>query len=121
MTDVHTMHVFIPLLIMLSGVVQFRTSWQKDHAGGSSFPASPSTFDIYMDLHAQTQTIAAALADGDTFKFWIQAYDIIGVFKEESVLIHADSSGPLIEDLWLTREDRLDLAVHNVLELNEMT
>lgn len=103
------------------GVVQFKTTWQKDHAGGSTFPASPSNFQIFNDLHAQTQTIPAGIQDGDSFKFWIQAHDVVGSYKEEGVLIHVDSSPPLIKDLWLTREDRLKLAVHNIQELSEMT
>lgn len=74
-----------------------------------------------MDIYAQTQTIAAALVDGDTFRFSIRAYDIMGVFMEENVLINADSSAPMIEDLWLTRNDRLELTVHSAQELNEMT
>ena len=59
--------------------------------------------------------------DGDTLTFWVRAYDIRSEYDEESVTFHVDSSPPIIENLWLTKDHILNLSVHGIDELSQMT
>ena len=69
----------------------------------------------------QSHTINPTLSDGDTVRFWVRAYDVRSEFLEENVTVHIDTSKPVIQNLWLTKGDRLNVSVHHVEELKEMT
>ena len=58
--------------------------------------------------------------DGDSVKVWIRATDLMGKTKTESVLVHVDSSPAVIQDVWLSRNGRMQLAVHNSVDLFDM-
>ena len=57
--------------------------------------------------------------DGDSVRVWVKAYDIIGNTVTDSVLVHIDSSPPVIEDVWLVRHGVGQLAVHHTKDLSE--
>ncbi|XP_067663255.1 uncharacterized protein [Haliotis asinina] len=105
----------------VQGIARFLSSYKVGHHGGSSITSPPShNLFISQGLH-QSQTITPSLVDGDTVRFWVRAYDIRSEFLEEHVTVHIDASPPVIEDLWLTRGDRLNISVHSAEEFSEMT
>ena len=58
--------------------------------------------------------------DGDSVRVYVKAFDVMGNTAEDNVLVHIDSSPPLIHDVWLTRDGEKQLAVHNSIDLFEM-
>ncbi|KAK3581576.1 hypothetical protein CHS0354_031922 [Potamilus streckersoni] len=73
------------------------------------------------NLLAEETFISEILEDGERINIWVRAYDAIRVYVDDFVYATADSSPPIIQNLWLTRGSFLNVAVHNVLELNAMT
>lgn len=59
--------------------------------------------------------------DGKDVTFFIRGYDIMGSFIEDNVTIWIDKSSPVVENLWLTRGDFVNISVHNVTQLEELT
>jgi hypothetical protein len=51
----------------------------------------------------------------------VKATDVIGGSNNDTIVIFRDATPPLIEDLWLTRGERLNVSVHHVDELTKMT
>ncbi|XP_071082513.1 uncharacterized protein [Haliotis cracherodii] len=105
----------------VQGIVEYRAAFLIDHSGGSSILFPPPDADFQGQGLTQHQTVKPVLVDGDTVRFWVRAYDIRRELLEESVTVHVDTSPPVIENLWLTRGDRLNISVHRVEEFNEMT
>ncbi|XP_041351011.1 uncharacterized protein LOC121369994 [Gigantopelta aegis] len=103
------------------GIVKFTTSYKKDHEGGSTFTSSPVNNDFTDQSLSETQTVRPTLEDGDTLMFWVRAYDVRDMYFEENVTVHIDTSPPVIENLWLTKVDRLNISVHDVEEFNKIT
>ncbi|KAK3801475.1 hypothetical protein RRG08_010055 [Elysia crispata] len=105
------------------GIVSFTTSYSKDHSGGATL-SLPSTgnFVTESDLD-QTRTFDPSVVDGDTVRFWVRAYDLrdYSYSYTESVTVHTDTSPPVIENLWLTQQNYLQLYVHDSLDLAGMT
>ena len=50
----------------------------------------------------------------------IRASDITDTFADDFVTVKTDLSPPIIENLWLTRGDRLNISVHNVEDLTNL-
>ena len=57
--------------------------------------------------------------DGDSVRIWVQASDVMGNTAADYVLVHVDSSPPIIEDVWLERHGIGELAVHSFKDLSE--
>ena len=70
---------------------------------------------------AQDTFISEVLEDGERINIWVRAYDAVRAYIDDFVYATADSSPPIIQNLWLTRGNFLNVAVHNLLELNQMT
>jgi hypothetical protein len=51
----------------------------------------------------------------------VQAYDILGNYNDETVTVYRDATPPIIENLWLTRGDRLNVSVHSLEDFTKMT
>ncbi len=108
---------------ILSAIVEYKTAFEIDHAGGDTITTVPQDSEFTSRGLDQSQTISPTLVDGDTLHYWIRAFDVRGASEslEKDVVVHFDTSPPIIENLWLTRGDRLNLAVHYIEELSEMT
>ncbi|KAL4221421.1 hypothetical protein ACF0H5_019679 [Mactra antiquata] len=59
--------------------------------------------------------------DGKRIVFTVRTYDVMGVYNEDTVTVMIDTSYPIIENLWLTEENYLNISVHNILEINKLT
>ncbi|XP_041351012.1 uncharacterized protein LOC121369995 [Gigantopelta aegis] len=103
------------------GIVKFTTSFKIDHKGGSTFTSTPVDEDFTDQSLSETQTVRPTLEDGDTFMFWVRAYDVRDTYFAENVTVHIDTSPPVIENLWLTKGDRLNISVHDIEEFNKLT
>ncbi|XP_046571088.1 LOW QUALITY PROTEIN: uncharacterized protein LOC124279320 [Haliotis rubra] len=104
----------------VQGIVAVKYAYEVDHEGGTSIGTVPGDSNFSSLYLNQSHTISPPLVDGDTLHYWIRAYDIREEYLEETVTVHIDTSPPIIENLWLTRGDRLNVSVHNVDEFNQM-
>ncbi|XP_022103295.1 uncharacterized protein LOC110986023 [Acanthaster planci] len=105
------------------GVTQFRVFYDIDHSGGRTTVAvSDGNSDNWRNEATSTQaTYYLRLVDGDSIRFWVEARDLAGHSVRDSVLVHTDSSPPIIEDFWLVRDGEVNLAIHNSDDLHEMS
>ena len=67
----------------------------------------------------QNETIKLDIprVDADSIRIWIRAYDVMNNTKVDSVLVHVDSTPPIVQDVWFTRFGRTHLAVRHTTEL----
>ncbi|XP_038062737.1 uncharacterized protein LOC119733220 [Patiria miniata] len=105
------------------GVTEFRVVHDIDHSGGrTTVIVSDDNSDHWSSEGTNTQaTYDLTLVDGDSIRFWVEARDLAGHFVRDSVLVHADSSPPVIENFWLVRDGEVNLAVHNSKDLDKMS
>ena len=68
-------------------------------------------------LQSEKMTIDVPRVDGDSVRVWVRATDVMGNTKIDDVLVHVDSSPPVIQDVSLSRHGRTQLAVHNSVDL----
>ena len=73
------------------------------------------------ELYDQQETLSVVWADGDRLNMTVVAYDVLGKTNQESVTVYRDATPPVINNLWLTKGDRLNISVHSLEEFNEMT
>jgi len=75
-----------------------------------------------LDSQLKDQFVSLTIdwADGDKLNVTVQAYDILGEFKEETMEVYRDATPPVIENLWLTRGDRVNVSVHRIEDFTEM-
>ncbi|KAI8509825.1 hypothetical protein Bbelb_122530 [Branchiostoma belcheri] len=58
--------------------------------------------------------------DGDSVRLWVKAFDVVGNSVQEEVLLHVDSSPPVVQNFWLNRHGVPALAVHHSSDLFTM-
>ncbi|XP_053388676.1 uncharacterized protein LOC128551785, partial [Mercenaria mercenaria] len=59
--------------------------------------------------------------DGKRLTYFIRGVDAVGQYAEDNVTVMIDLSPPKIQNLWLTKGDLVNISVHSVLELKELT
>lgn len=59
--------------------------------------------------------------DGARLDITVRAFDILDEYMDETISVYKDSSPPIIENLWLTRGERVNVSVHNVEDFTLMT
>lgn len=50
----------------------------------------------------------------------VRASDIVGAYADDFTEVKVDMSPPIIEDLWLTVGNRLNISIHNVADLTKL-
>ncbi|XP_038051051.1 uncharacterized protein LOC119724185 [Patiria miniata] len=82
------------------GVRKFRVFSDVDHSGGRTINnASDDKSDHWNHVGVYTNAfVFRRLVDGDSIRLWVEARDIAGHYVRDSVLVHVDSSPPVIED-----------------------
>lgn len=78
-------------------------------------------FTSVSSIKAQGNQLNLPWSDGNKLDVTVRAIDVLGKYLDESVTVYRDATPPLIEDLWLTRGDRLNVSVHRVEDFAEMT
>ena len=101
---------------LFPGIVNFKykTSLTDDTGELDSQEAFVSNIEQYKELSVPWK-------DGNKLEFTVYAIDIMGEQNSEKVTVYKDSSHPVVEDLWLTKGDRLNISVHSVEDFKEMT
>lgn len=80
----------------VNGIVKYTISWSLNDEK-NSLP-----FEV-PDFQNQTFCENHSLRDGDRITFTVTPIDIVGNVYSESRSVHIDRSGPLIQNVWLTK------------------
>ncbi|XP_062608961.1 uncharacterized protein LOC134270731 [Saccostrea cucullata] len=91
------------------GIVRYDVAYYN----GKDQQVAPSYRDQNLKFNETEQTIAldSALEDGRSLSVWVKAYDVLGNANEERLVLHYDSSKPLVQSLELKRNvgtDKMD-------------
>lgn len=81
----------------------------------SSFPLT-----LVPSVYSETSTQNVTWEDGDQLVVNIRAFDLLDNYRDETVIAYKDSTSPIISNLWLTKGNRINIAVHDLEEFNEM-
>lgn len=87
---------------------------------GSSVKDSRA-FKSVRNIKDESEYLNLVWSDGDRADITVRAVDIFDKTLDETVIIYKDATPPVIENLWLTRGDRLNISVHSVEDFAEMT
>lgn len=102
--------------IFFTGIVKFDIA--HDVYGPSN--KSSSSFTLVSDVYAEMAVQNVAWDDGDKLIVTIRAYDLLENYRDEIISVYKDATPPIISNLWLTKGDRINIAVHSVKEFNDM-
>ena len=69
----------------------------------------------------QSGTIDVTWDDGNRLDITVRAFDIFEKFAEDTITVFKDTSPPRIDNLWLSRGDRMNISVHNIEDFTKMT
>ena len=58
--------------------------------------------------------------DGIKLDIQVRAIDITGGYADDFMTVKMDSSPPIVEDLWLTRGDTVNISVHYIEDLTKL-
>lgn len=98
------------------GIVKFEIG--HDVYGTSLKTSSPLT--NVPSVYSETATQNVDWDDGDQLVVNVRAFDFFDNYRDENVTAYRDSTPPIISNLWLTKGDRVNIAVHSVEEFMEM-
>ncbi|XP_078334035.1 uncharacterized protein LOC111124258 [Crassostrea virginica] len=98
--------------------VDFKVAYNITDASGS---VDSQDFTSVSDISKQGNRLNLPWTDGNKLDVTVRAIDVLGKYLDESVTVYRDATPPLIEDLWLTRGDRLNVSVHRIEDFREMT
>ncbi|KAI8519531.1 hypothetical protein Bbelb_027880 [Branchiostoma belcheri] len=102
------------------GVTKVETAFAVDHSGGRSITSPPNTWTTVPDVRAEGVDLDIPRVDGDSVRLWVRAYDVVGNSVQEEILLHVDSSPPVVQNFWLNRHGVPALAVHHSSDLFTM-
>ncbi|XP_066299084.1 uncharacterized protein [Branchiostoma lanceolatum] len=102
------------------GIMKVETVFAVDHAGGRNITTPPNTWTMVADVTPQRVDLDITRVDGDSVRLWLRAYDILDNFVQEKVLLHVDSSPPVVQNFWLNRHGVPALAVQHSSDLYTM-
>jgi hypothetical protein len=98
----------------IHGIVNFTYSVSRENANIYTNKAVSNVLDESICLSIP------AINDGDNISFSITANDISWNSLTESIYHYIDSSPPLIENAWLTKNGKSQLFVHSTTDLSKM-
>lgn len=73
------------------------------------------------DIYDQHDILTLNWADGDRLTTTIKALDVLGESNQDTIIVYRDATPPIIQNLWLTRDNRLNISVHRIEDFTEMT
>ncbi|XP_052083679.1 uncharacterized protein LOC127721009 [Mytilus californianus] len=106
----------IEMVPNVKGIVKFDIA--HDVYGPSNKSSSP--FTLVSDVYAEMAVQNVAWDDGNKLIVTIRAIDLLENYRDEIVTVYKDATPPIISNLWLTKGDRINIAVHSVEEFNDM-
>ena len=72
-------------------------------------------------IHNQYDILPLNWIDGDRLTTTVKAIDVLGMSNQDTIVAYRDATPPIIENLWLTRGDRVNIYVHRIEDFNQMT
>ena len=78
-------------------------------------------FKSVLDIQEESEYLNLVWSDGDRADITVRAVDIFNKTLDETVTVYRDATPPIIENLWLTRGDRLNISVHSLEDFAKMT
>ena len=106
------------------GVTRLFYTMVIDQEGGSSEQSltQPVVFPFESDdLGIFAVEISTDVDDGDSIRIWFQAIDFKFQEQFDSVLVHVDSSPPVLQNLWLEWDGVTGLALHGTETLLDLS
>ena len=103
---------------LFSACVVFKVAYNVTDTSGR---VDSQDFTSVSDISKQGTRLNLPWSDGNKLDVTVRAIDVLGKYLDESVTVYRDATPPLIEDLWLTRGDRLNVSVHRIEDFTEMT
>ncbi|XP_061176007.1 uncharacterized protein LOC133184958 [Saccostrea echinata] len=102
----------------MEGCVDFKVQFNVYNESGlkDSRPLSSVS-----DISTESETVKMDWSDGDKAVITVVAVDILNKTLSDTLTIYRDSTPPIIENVWLTRGDRLNVSVHRLEDFTEMT
>ncbi|XP_056015772.1 uncharacterized protein LOC125675332 [Ostrea edulis] len=73
------------------------------------------------DISKESESLTLDWSDGDKAVITVVAVDIFNKTLNDTLTVFRDATPPIIENLWLTRGDRLNISVHRLEDFTEMT
>ncbi|KAK2183518.1 hypothetical protein NP493_308g01004 [Ridgeia piscesae] len=104
----------------VNAIVKYDIYHDVDHQGGRTLTA-PGTWRAVPDFRNETIKLQVPRIDADSIRVWIRGWDVMGNWKVDSVLVHVDSTPPIIEDVYFSRHGRTHLAVLHSTALHGIT
>ncbi|KAK3589056.1 hypothetical protein CHS0354_008706 [Potamilus streckersoni] len=98
------------------GIVKFTASYKTVYKENITEYSMTTVSNIYLER----TNLPVLLQDGMRLSIHVRAYDIFDSYLEETVNVTADFSPPVIQNLWLTKGDRLNISVHNMREFSNL-
>ena len=105
------------------GIVELRYDIIVDHMGGnSSLSVTPPTSfpNQTSDVGIESVNVSIPVEDGDSVRVWFRAQDFRFQYAVDDVLVHIDSSPPVIEDLALEWNGVSGLSLHGTELLTDL-
>ena len=101
---------------IVSGITRFQIAYNV------TFEQKTSQYPLkdIDDISTESQPFHILIHDGMKLDIQVRASDITDAFVDDSVTVKTDLSPPVIEDLWLSMGDAVNISVHNVEDLTNI-
>lgn len=109
---------FKETFLFYTGCVDFMVSYEVDTGSGERDFRTLTSVD---DIQKQSEELRVVWLDGDRLDVTVRAVDIFNKTLDENVTVFRDATPPVIENLWLTKDDRLNISVHSLEDFTQMT
>ena len=97
----------------VNGIVRFTFSWSGNNGSYSKETLVPN---IMKQFYCTTLN----MKDGEAYTFLLKAEDIMNNSLTENRTVYVDRSAPIIENIWLTKDDEEQIFVHDSKDLSKM-
>ncbi|CAG2233138.1 unnamed protein product [Mytilus edulis] len=106
----------------VGAIVDFQVSYQVDSSDSITTSVKDSRpFTSVSNINNQYDILKLDWADGDQLTATVKAIDILDKTNQETIVVYRDATPPVIENIWLTKSDRLNISVHNLEDFTKMT
>jgi hypothetical protein len=78
-------------------------------------------FTSVQNIQDESEELKVIWSDGDKLDISVRAIDIFNKTLDDTVTVYRDATPPGIENLWLTRGDRVNISVHSLEDFSKMT
>lgn len=103
--------------MFLTGIVKFEIKYE---VYGPYLKANQS-FTQTANVLSQAEYLNITWEDGYRLDITVKALDILNIYKDDIISVYKDVSPPVIQNLWLTKGDRVNISVHSTEDFSKMT